>query len=78
MSKRFKAKPEAFASKARNVFKKARGLCAVCSRSSRPSEKLCGKRSRNGLPALAVSNKRHIFGPDKINRCITIRIQTIQ
>lgn len=64
MSKRFKAKPEAFASKARNIFKKARGLFAVC--------------SRNGLPALAVSNKRHIFGPDKINRCITIRIQTIQ
>lgn len=30
MSKRFKAKPEAFASKARNVFKKARGLFAVC------------------------------------------------
>ena len=28
MSKRFKAKPEAFASKARNIFKKARGLFA--------------------------------------------------
>ena len=78
MSKRFKAKPEAFASKARNVFKKARGFCRMQPEQQAIGKNCAEKRSRNGLPALAVSNKRHIFGPDKINRCITIRIQTIQ
>lgn len=49
MSKRFKAKPEAFASKARNVFKKSpRAFCRM-----QPEQQTIGKTVRKKKPERA-------------------------